>query len=121
MKKFEVTVTSIGEMAQGLLSQNLMVLFAKGHMVMELEDLSVVHDGGELHEDIKAGDKLHIDNQTYTITAVGDRVNDNLRKLGHTCIKFDGKSTPEMPGDIHIKSTELPKINLGQTITIESQ
>ncbi|MDD4570133.1 MAG: PTS glucitol/sorbitol transporter subunit IIA [Tepidanaerobacteraceae bacterium] len=119
MKKYEVTVTAIGEMAKKFFSQNIIVLFTKKHMPLEMKDISVMHNGGELLEDIKTGDKLCLADRIYTITAVGGNVNNNLKLMGHVCLKFDGKSTPEMPGDIHVKGIEAPTIELGEIITIE--
>lgn len=119
MKKYEVTVTAIGNMAQKFFSQKIIVLFTKKHMPLEMKDISIMHDGGELKEDIRVGDKLYLGNRSYEITAVGDVVNKNLMKMGHACLKFDGKAIPEMPGDIHIKGTEPPMINLGEKIIIK--
>ena len=46
MKKYEVTVTAIGEMAQKFFSQKIIVLFTKKEMPMEMKDISIMHSGG---------------------------------------------------------------------------
>lgn len=118
MKKYEVTVTGIGELVKEFLGQNIIVLFDE-NAPLELQDISVLHTEGELLDDIKAGDVLRIGNRVYTITAVGEVVNKNVRRMGHTCLKFDGKTSPELPGDIHLKGGDAPFVNLGEKIVIE--
>lgn len=120
MKKYEVTVTAIGEMAQKFFTQKIIVLFTKKEMPLEMNDISIMHSGGELYEDIKPGDKLCLGDRAYIVSAVGEKVNDNIRRMGHACLKFDGKSTPEMPGDIHLKGTEPLTVELGEKIAVES-
>lgn len=120
MKKYEITVTAIGEMAQKFFSQKIVVLFTKKEIPLEMEDISIMHSGGELLEDIKSGDRLYLGDRAYIVTAVGEKANDNLKRMGHACLKFNGKSAPEMPGDIHLKGTEPLTVNLGEKIVIES-
>lgn len=118
MKKYEVTVTGIGELVKEFLGQNIIVLFNE-NAPLELQDISVLHTEGELLDDIKVGDKLSIGQRVYTITAVGEVANKNIRRMGHTCLKFDGKTSPELPGDIHLSGEHLPEANLGEKIVIE--
>ncbi|MDI3481603.1 MAG: glucitol/sorbitol system component [Tepidanaerobacteraceae bacterium] len=118
MKKYEVTITKIGELVKEFLSQNIIVLFNE-NAPLELQDISVMHTEGELLDDIKAGDKLTIGERIYTITAVGEVVNKNIRRMGHTCLKFDGKTSPELPGDIHLSGVYPPGASLGEKIVIE--
>lgn len=117
MKKYEVTVTGIGELVQEFLSQKIIVLF-NDNAPLELRDISVIHTEGELLEDIKVGDRLNIGERVYTITAVGEVANKNIRRMGHTCLKFDGKTSPELPGDIHLKGDFNPEVTLGEKIVI---
>jgi len=118
MKKYEVTVIDIGEMARKFFDQRIMVLFTKKEMPLEMKDISIMHSGGELLEDVKVGDKVYLGNRTYTVTSVGEKANSNLRLMGHACLKFDGKPTSEMPGDIHLKGSEPLAIELGEKIII---
>ncbi|AEE91136.1 PTS system glucitol/sorbitol-specific IIA component [Tepidanaerobacter acetatoxydans Re1] len=120
MKKYEVTVTNIGEMAQKFFGQKIIVLFSKKEMPLEMQDISIMHSGGELAEDVKTGDKLYLGSRAYIVTAVGEKANNNLRLMGHVCLKFDGKSTSEMPGDIHLKGNEPLAIDIGEKIIIEN-
>ena len=120
MKKYEVTVIAIGEMAQKFFSQKIMVLFIKKEMPLEMKDISIMHSGGKLFEDIKTGDRLYLGDRAYIVTAIGEKANNNLRRMGHACLKFDGKPAPEMPGDIHLEGTEPLTVDLGEKIIIES-
>ncbi len=120
MKKYEVTVTAIGEMAQKFFSQKIIVLFSKKEMPLEMQDISIMHSGGELSEDVKTGDKLYLGSRAYIVTAVGEKANNNLRLMGHACLKFDGKSVSEMPGDIHLKGDGPLAIDIGEKIIIEN-
>lgn len=120
MIKYETTVIEIGEMAKKFFSQKIMVLFSKKEMPLEMKDISIMHSGGELVEDIKVGDTVYIGNRAYTVTAVGEKANSNLRFMGHVCLKFDEKQAPEMPGDIHLKGSEPLSVDLGEKIVIES-
>ena len=47
MKKFETKVVDIGEMAKKIFSQNIMVLFSKKEMPLEMKDISIMHSGGD--------------------------------------------------------------------------
>ncbi|MCG1012024.1 PTS glucitol/sorbitol transporter subunit IIA [Tepidanaerobacter sp. GT38] len=120
MIKYETTVIEIGEMAKKFFSQKIMVLFSKKEMPLEMKDISIMHSGGELVEDIKTGDIVRLGNRTYTVSAIGDKANSNLRLMGHACLKFDEKQAPEMPGDIHLKGSDPLGIELGEKIIIES-
>lgn len=118
MKKYEVTITGIGELVKEFLGQNIIVLFNE-NAPLELQDISVLHTEGELLGDIKAGDTLSIGERVYKITAVGEVANKNVRRMGHTCLKFDGKTSPELPGDIHLLGDCPPEANIGEKIVIE--
>ncbi|MDN5332631.1 MAG: glucitol/sorbitol system component, partial [Tepidanaerobacteraceae bacterium] len=54
----------------------------------------------------------------YRITAVGEVANKNLKNIGHVCLKFDGKTEPELPGNIHLEEKTLPALKVGEEIFI---
>lgn len=120
MNKYESTVTAIGDMAEELLQQGMMVLFDET-APMELQEISVIHTGGTLVREVINGDFMTLGNLAYTITAVGEIANKNLKNIGHVCLKFDARTSPELPGDIHLKGEKLPLIIIGDTITIKGQ
>lgn len=121
MIKYEVTVIDIGELAKKFLTEGTVVLFDKKEMPLEMKDISVMHSGGKLYEDIKAGDKLYIGDKVYLVTAIGDKANSNLKLMGHACLKFDGEKSAKMPGYIHLENDSEPfYIEIGQKVRVES-
>lgn len=61
---------------------------------------------------------LQIGDQSYLITAVGEVVTKNLQELGHITIKFDGGTTAELPGTLHVVAGAYPRITIGTQILI---
>ncbi len=121
MTKYEVRVIEIGVMVDELLRQGILILFDKT-APPELQEISLVHTGGDLIEEIEAGDVVILGNLTYMITAVGEISNRNLRNIGHACLKFDGRKLPELPGDVHLSGYELPfSLKKGDYIIIKSK
>lgn len=117
MKKYEATVIEVGEMVEDLLQQKIVVLFDET-APKELREISIVHTGGILAREAEIGDIFTLGDNKYTITAIGDVVNKNLKKIGHSTLKFDGRATPELPGHIHLEGDNLPTIKPGDTIKI---
>ena len=73
MKKFETKVVDIGEMAKKIFSQNIMVLFSKKEMPLEMKDISIMHSGGELIEDIIVGDTLYLGDRVIEFLLLAKR------------------------------------------------
>ena len=107
MNKYKTTVTAIGDMVEDLLQQGMMVLFDTTAPI-ELQEISVIHTGGTLTKDVTNGDLMILGSFTYTVTAVGELANKNLKKIGHVCLKFDGRTSPKLPGDIHLHGESVP-------------
>lgn len=118
MKKYETKVTSIGDLVEELLQQKILILFDKNAPV-ELQEMSVVHTGGTLEKEIASGDLVILGNSTYTITAVGEVANQNLRNIGHVCLKFNALTSPELPGDVHLQGNRVPLVAEGDIIAIK--
>jgi PTS system glucitol/sorbitol-specific IIA component len=83
-----------------------------------LKEYSVIQDF-EQKEPIQltAGDKIKIDEQSYTITQVGAFANENLNSISHCTLVFDAvpKDDSIMNG-IYLTPYELPKIKKGSVI-----
>ncbi|HHW02163.1 MAG TPA: hypothetical protein GXX35_05065 [Thermoanaerobacterales bacterium] len=54
----------------------------------------------------------------HLITAVGDVANKNLKDLGHVVLNFNGNTTPELPGYIHLTPDLMNKIEVGTKLEI---
>lgn len=118
MDKYKTTVIAIGTMVQELLQQGIVVLF-DNTAPKELQEISIVHTGGTLAKDVIKGDFMILGDSVYTVTAVGELANRNLKNIGHVCLKFDARTSPELPGDLHLKGEKLPLITEGDTIAIK--
>lgn len=71
-----------------------------------------------ISEQITAGMKLEVDNQTYQITAVGNEVQTNLRRLGHTAISFTGAMEAKLPGTLYVEQGDYPDFRVGSVVRI---
>lgn len=119
MDKYKAKVLAVGEMVQDLLEQGIVVLFDYT-APKELQEISIIHTGGTLAKDVIKGDFMILGDSVYTVTAVGELANRNLNIIGHVCLKFDARTSPELPGDIHLEGEKLPLIAEGDTIAIKS-
>ncbi|WP_113713350.1 PTS glucitol/sorbitol transporter subunit IIA [Priestia endophytica] len=106
---YQSIVTEVGSQVELFLQEKMIILF-NDSAPDDLRDVSVVHKRCPLEEDIKIGDELVIDNQSFKVTFVGDKVNETMRDLGHSTITFDGSSKSEMPGMICVEAKEIPAI-----------
>ena len=63
---------------------------------------------------------MRIDDQTWTITALGEVAEKNLANLGHVTLVFDGDSEPRMPGAVHLAGIdEVPALVQGAQLVFE--
>ncbi|MFZ7131080.1 MAG: PTS glucitol/sorbitol transporter subunit IIA [Eubacteriales bacterium] len=116
--KYQATITKIGEMALDFLSEDMLILFNE-NAPTELAEISVLHSISTLKEDVVLGDTMKICDETYIVTAVGIEALHTLKIMGHCCLKFDGATTPQLPGTIHLLGSKIPDIVIGKNITIE--
>jgi len=114
---YEVEVTGLGEGVEEFLEQQLIVLF-NDNAPAELAEISVIHTTADLNGEIEAGDIISIDDQEFKIKAVGDVVNKNISRLGHSTLRFNGEVEAQLPGDINLEEAEIPKIEEGTVIKI---
>ena len=112
MIKYAATVHEVGPLVDEFVAAGVLVFFGL-NAPDELRDFAILHDGTELVAEVMPGDRFCLDGQDYTILAVGEVANQNLRALGHFVIKFNGETSPEMPGDICAEARPLPSIRPG--------
>jgi glucitol/sorbitol PTS system EIIA component len=114
---YENKVKSIGAMANSFLEEKMFILFGD-EAPQELKDfcynIGIVDADGE----IQAGQTLYINDEEYKITSVGELVQRNLTTLGHITLRFDGATTPELPGTLYLESKDIPEIDLGTEFKI---
>lgn len=114
---YEVEVTGLGEGVEEFLDQQLVVLF-NDNAPAELAEISVIHSTAELKGDIEAGDVIVIDDKEFEIKAVGEVVNKNISRLGHSTLRFNGENEAQLPGDINLEKKDIPEITEGTVIKI---
>lgn len=117
---YENKVKSIGAMANTFLEEKMLILFGNG-APQDLKDFCYNIEVVDVTGDIQAGQKLFINNKEFEITSVGDVVQRNLTTLGHITLRFDGSTTPELPGTLYLESKEIPLIELGTELKIVSE
>ncbi|NMD68738.1 PTS glucitol/sorbitol transporter subunit IIA [Bacillus sp. DNRA2] len=114
---YENKIKSIGPMADSFLEEKMFILFGND-APQDLKDycynIEVVGVDGE----IEAGQKLLIDDQEFAITSVGGLVQKNLSSLGHITLRFDGSTSPELPGTLYLENKEIPELGLGTELKI---
>ena len=112
--RYYAKVVGLGGSALSFLEQKMIVFF--NHRAgPDIAEYSVLLDGGG-ECGFKPGDYLRLGKERYQITAVGEVANNTLETLGHTVIKFDGKTTAELPGCFHVEAKEIVKITTGLTV-----
>ncbi|ANK60537.1 PTS glucitol/sorbitol transporter subunit IIA [Loigolactobacillus backii] len=114
---FETTVTEIGAEAKGFKEINMVIFFGK-EAPDALRSSCYLIDVMPVKATPKPGMTLLIDDQAYTITAVGNEVMTNLSNLGHISIVFDGSTKPELAGTMYVEQKAYPEINEGSSIQI---
>jgi PTS system glucitol/sorbitol-specific IIA component len=118
MSVYRTTVTKVGPQVPDFIATGLLVLFAEG-APEELHAFSVLHQPDPISRPVRAGDRLVLPADEYTVTAIGDVANKNLEALGHGVFKANGRTEPDLPGDICIEQKPLPAIDVGMEIRIE--
>jgi PTS system glucitol/sorbitol-specific IIA component len=115
--KYESTITAIGNLARNFLENNNSVILLNDGLRPNLSDMVIEHTAGDLLQDIAVGDTLLIADAAFSIIAVGEDVNKNIRQEGHCTLVFNTSGT--MPGQIILQGDYIPRLNVGDKITIE--
>jgi PTS system glucitol/sorbitol-specific IIA component len=119
MVKYSAEITEIGPLLSEFIEAGILVFFGDT-APEELREFAILHDGAQLHEDVVPGDQICLDDSCFRVLAVGEVANKNLAALGHFIVKFNGATTPEMPGDICADAQPLPEIKIGMRLEIKS-
>lgn len=99
--KYKADIIEVGANVKDMLQTGLVILFNKNAPDDLRSYCLITEDNQELGEVIE-GDTLRIEDCYYTITAVGEKANENLYSLGHVSLCFDGAEKPQLPGHIHL-------------------
>lgn len=119
MIKYQARITAIGPQVSEFADAGVLVFFGQ-NAPPELAEFAILHDGTHLEREIGPDDQIRLGGNSYRVLAVGDVANQNLSALGHLVVKFNGMTTPEMPGDVCAEAAPLPKLEVGMEFGIES-
>ncbi len=112
--KYETSITAVGNLARTFLENNSSVIILDEGVRPNLSDMVVEHTSVELTADIVTGDRLKIGNSEFKVISVGDVANDTIREEGHCTIVINAEGS--MPGQIIVKGSVPPRLNVGDTI-----
>ena len=117
MNMYRSIVKEVGALALSFEEEKVTILFGP-QAPQELKEVSIIHEFEEVSSDepIKEGGTLRVDDQEFTITAVGSAANNNLKELGHISIYFSEPSEQVLPGAVFASPFELPKFKDGSVI-----
>jgi len=114
---YESTVTRVGDQVEAFLGHGLLIFFGD-QSPAELHDISVLHSAGIAEDGPRPGDVLELGEVHLRVLAVGGVVHDNLLNLGHLDLKADGRTDPELPGDVCVRVGDLPLLRPGDAFRI---
>lgn len=117
--RYETRVVAVGPLVPDFVNQGVLVLFAE-NAPPELHEFSILHRPQGSVGKVRPGDIVVFGSDSRTITAVGEVANENLEKLGHAVFKCNGRTTPDLPGDICLDAGELPELEIGDRISVEA-
>lgn len=113
----ENLIVSIGEKA--ISSQDEMLILFDETATNDIQNVAIVHDNqqGKTPYQITVGDTLTIGNQVYTLTEIGERVNESLTMMGHATLLFKEREEEDLlPNAIYLTPARLPKLEVGMAL-----
>lgn len=115
--KLRSAVVAIGDSVEEFRAARVLVFFNAG-APEELAEFSVLHEATINLATVASGDSLRLGAETFDVLAVGEVANQNLANLGHLVVKADGRTEPEMLGDVCVEARDLPRLVVGDEIEI---
>lgn len=114
---YQTTIIEVGDSANDALLDDMMITFKQGAPA-DIVEFCFIHTHGESCGELAAGNQLHLNDISYPVTAVGEVATQNLRELGHITIRFDGATSAEFPGTVHVNGAVPAKIAVGTVLKI---
>ncbi len=111
---FDAVGSATGSLVDDGLQDNMLITFNSNapkdylEYVLTLENISYEQHITPCLDDLW----LRINNIDYQVTAMGHSAWDNLSRLGHITIFFDGKDIPAGYGSVHVKSAQTPSAEM---------
>lgn len=115
--RYTTVVTHVGAQVPDFAEKGILIFFGKDAPT-ELHDFSVLHKPEVTSGGLQVGDLILLDGHAFPILAVGSVANDNLVKIGHIDLKFNGESTPPLPGDVCLPQQTPPTLAPDSTFSV---
>ncbi len=114
---YENKVVDMGENVEEFKDEGIFIIFGDG-APDELKDYCYSVSVQPIYGEIVPGQILSIDDNRYTITAVGPEAPVTLAGLGHCTVNFSGSTEVELPGTIYVENKPMPDLQIGTVIRI---
>lgn len=114
---YATVVTAVGPLVPDFVEHGILVFFGAS-APNELRDFAVLHEPTITEDGPRPGDVLAIGDVTLPVLSVGDVVTANLLNLGHLNVKADGRTEPNLPGDVCVPTGPLPPVAVGTPMRI---
>jgi PTS system glucitol/sorbitol-specific IIA component len=115
--RYATVVTQVGSLVADFVEKGILIFFGE-NAPAELHEISVLHRPDIEVGGLAVGDVVILDDHAFPILAVGHVANDNLVKLGHIDLKFNGETTPPLGGDVCLPKETPPKLAPGSIFRI---
>jgi glucitol/sorbitol PTS system EIIA component len=114
---YKSIVKEVGALALSFEEDKVCILFGP-QAPQELKEVSIIHEleGDSSDEPIQVGGTFQVDDEEFTITAVGSAANNNLKELGHISIYFSEPNEEVLPGAVFASPFKLPQFKDGSVI-----
>ena len=114
---YSSTVTAVGALVSDFRDQGLLVWFGE-NAPEELHEFSILHKVDNHKRAPIVGDTIALNDDHFTVLAVGSVASENLLNLGHLDLKANGLSQAELPGDVNVEARELPMLKVGDRLQV---
>ena len=117
---YSSTVTAVGALVSDFRDQGLLVWFGE-NAPEELHEFSILHKVDNHKRAPIVGDTIALNDDFFTVLAVGSVASENLLNLGHLDLKANGLAVAELPGDVNVEARELPMVKVGDRLKVIAQ
>ena len=117
---YDLEVTTLGPLVGEFTAAGIWVFFHE-RAPAEVAEFAILHRADPPRRPLAPGQILDVGGEQFTIKAVGEVANDNVRELGHLVLKANGLTEAELPGDVCVEARPLPEPVVGMRIRIWGQ
>ena len=114
---YESAVTQVGSQVEEFLGHGLLIFFGAGSPRSCTTSPSCTPRPWPRTAP-RPGDTVHLGDVSMEVLAVGHVVRDNLINLGHLDLKADGRTEAKLPGDVCVRTGDIPLLTVGDTFRI---